>query len=169
MRSEGYCTWSVHLCVSLSVLSVCLSVYLYSRTTGNEVARERYTYTQCNKCSKNNVADLAKMAAFWQEKPAPLWTTFRDPTHQLARCAWVLITRLLDWLSPCGSTARSPALLLQVPLACFRTGLSATRVCSYTLDGSCCRGCVSHLLTHAVQLRTQIVFAARLCTLVVFI
>ena len=51
-------------------LSVCLSVYLYSRTTGNEAARERYTHLQRNKRSKNNVADLAKTAAFWQEKPA---------------------------------------------------------------------------------------------------
>ena len=128
---------------------VCLSVYLYSRTTGNKAARERYTRLQCNKRSKNNVVNLAKTAAFWQEKPAPPWTTFRDPTHQLVQCACVFITRLLDWFSPCGSTARSPALLLQVSLACFRTVLSATRVCSYTPHGSCCRGCVSQLLARA--------------------
>ena len=56
MRSEGYCTWSVRLCVCVSV---CLSVYLYSRTTGNEAARERYARFQHNTRSKNNVADLA--------------------------------------------------------------------------------------------------------------
>ena len=80
---------SVCVCVC-----VCLSVYLYSRTTGNKAARERYTRLQRNKRSKNNVADLAKTAALWQEKPAPLWTTFCDPAHQLARCACVFITRL---------------------------------------------------------------------------
>ena len=41
------------------------------------------------------------------------------------------------------------ALLLQVSLACFRTVLSATRVCSYIPHGSCCRSCVSQLLTRA--------------------
>ena len=60
MRSEGYGTWSVCLCVCLSDLN--------SGTTGNKAARERYTRLQRNKCSKNNVADLAKTAAF---KPAP--------------------------------------------------------------------------------------------------
>ena len=79
--------------LGLSVcVSVCVSVYLNSGTTGNKAARERYTRLQRNKRSKNNVADLAKTAAFWQEKPAPPWTTFRDPTHQLARCACVFIT-----------------------------------------------------------------------------
>ena len=76
-------------------LSVCLSVrlfYLNSGTTGNKAARERYTRLQRNNRSKNNVADLAKTAAFWQEKPAPPWTKFLDPTHQLARCACVFIT-----------------------------------------------------------------------------
>jgi hypothetical protein len=33
MRSEGYSTWSV---------CVCLSFYAYSRTTGYEAAYERY-------------------------------------------------------------------------------------------------------------------------------
>ena len=92
MRSEGYGTWSVRLCVCLSVcLSVCL-FYLNSGTTGNKAARERYTRLQRNNRSKNNVADLAKTAAFWQKKPAPPRTKFRDPTHQLARCACVFIT-----------------------------------------------------------------------------
>ena len=85
---EGYGTWSVRVCVC-----VCLSVYLYSRTRGNEAARERYTRLQRKKRSKNNVADLAKTAAFWQEKPTPPWTTFCDPAHQLARYACVFITR----------------------------------------------------------------------------
>ena len=82
--------------LGLSVcVSVCLSVclfYLNSGTTGNKAARERYTRLQRNNRSKNNVADLAKTAAFWQEKPAPPWTKFLDPTHQLARCACVFIT-----------------------------------------------------------------------------
>ena len=60
----------------------------------SSVARERYTCLQHKKRSKNYVADLAKTAAFWQEKPAPPSTTFCDPTHQLARCACVFITRL---------------------------------------------------------------------------
>ena len=81
--------------LGLSVcVCVCVSVYLNSRTTGNEAACERYTRLQRSKRSKNNVADLVKTAAFWQEKSAPPWTKFRDPTHQLARCACVSITRL---------------------------------------------------------------------------
>ena len=70
--------------------SVCLTD-LNSGTTGNKAARERYTRLQRNNRSKNNVADLAKTAEFWQEKPAPPWTKFRDPTHQ-SRCACVFIT-----------------------------------------------------------------------------
>ena len=51
--------------LGLSVrLSVCLSLYLYSRTTGNEAVRERYTRLQHNKRSKNNVANFAITAAF---------------------------------------------------------------------------------------------------------
>ena len=83
------------VCPSVCVcVCVCLSVYLNSQTTRNEVARERYTRLQSSNCSKNNVTDSAKTAAFWQEKPAPPWTKFRDPTHQLVRCACVFITRL---------------------------------------------------------------------------
>ena len=78
----------------LVCVCVCLSVYLNSRTTGNEAARERYTRLQRSKRSKNNVADVAKAAAFWQEKPAPPLATLRNPTHQLARFACVFITRL---------------------------------------------------------------------------
>ena len=39
---------------------VCLSVYDYSRTTGYEVAYERYQQLQCYKDKKNNVAILLK-------------------------------------------------------------------------------------------------------------
>ena len=53
MRSEGYSSRSV--CVS-----VCLSVYDYSRTAGYEAAYERYQHLQCYKCRKNNVAILLK-------------------------------------------------------------------------------------------------------------
>ena len=133
---EGYSTWSVRLCVCVSV---CLSVYLYSRTTGNEAAREQYTRLQRNKHSKNNVADLAKTAAFWQEKPAPPWTTFCDPTHQLARCTCLFITRLgAACLAGSAHGAAQPGvprcciMLLQVLLACFRTVVSVTKVCLYT-------------------------------------
>ena len=140
------------ICVSVC-LSVCLPLF---SNYGNEAARERYTHLQRNKHSKDNVADLAKTAAFWQEKPAPPWNTFHDPTHQLAQCACVFITCLgtcsTGSAPGASSTSRSPALLqmlLQVPLACFRTVVSITRVCSYIPHGSCCRSCVSQLLTRA--------------------
>ena len=41
-------------------LSVCLSVYDYSRTTGYEAAHERYQQLQCHKGLKTNVAILLK-------------------------------------------------------------------------------------------------------------
>ena len=41
-------------------LSVCLSVYDYSRTTGYEAAYERYQQLQCYKGMKTNVAILLK-------------------------------------------------------------------------------------------------------------
>ena len=47
----------VVLCVSLSV---CLSVYDYSRTTGYEAAYERYQYLQCYKGMKKYLATLLK-------------------------------------------------------------------------------------------------------------
>ena len=53
MRSEGYSIRSV-------CLSVCLFVSDYSRTTGYEVAHERYQQLQCYKSKKNNVAILLK-------------------------------------------------------------------------------------------------------------
>ena len=53
MRSEGYSSRSV-------CLSVCLSVYDYSRTTGYEAAHERYQQLQCHKGLKSNVAILLK-------------------------------------------------------------------------------------------------------------
>ena len=76
--------------VTVLGLSVCLSDL--SGTTGNKAVRERYTRLQRNNRSKNNVADLAKTSKFLQEKPAPPWTKFRDPIHQLSRCACVFIT-----------------------------------------------------------------------------
>ena len=57
MRSECYSTWSV-------CQSVCLSVYIRSRTTGYETAHEQYYRLKGNKSSKNNVADFAKSTAF---------------------------------------------------------------------------------------------------------
>ena len=51
MRSEGYSSRSVCLCVC---------VYDYSRTTGYEAAYERYQQLQCYKGRKNNVAILLK-------------------------------------------------------------------------------------------------------------
>ena len=48
-----YSSWSV-------CLSVCPSVYDYSRTTGYEAANERYQQLQCYKGMKNNVAILLK-------------------------------------------------------------------------------------------------------------
>ena len=53
MRSEGYSSRSV-------CLPVCLSVSIYSRTTGYEAAYERYQQLQCYKGRKNNVAILLK-------------------------------------------------------------------------------------------------------------
>ena len=49
MRSEGY-----------SSRSVCLCVWDYSRTTGYKAAHERYQQIQCYKRKKNNVAILLK-------------------------------------------------------------------------------------------------------------
>ena len=51
MRSEGYSSRSVYLCVC---------VYYYSRTTGYEAAYERYQQLQCYKGKKSNVAILLK-------------------------------------------------------------------------------------------------------------
>ena len=65
MRSEGYSSRSVCLCVCVSVclcvcVSVCLCVRDYSWTTGYEAAYERYQQLQCHKGLKNNVAILLK-------------------------------------------------------------------------------------------------------------
>ena len=51
MRSEGYSSRSVCLCVC---------VWDYSRTTGYEAAYERYQQLQFYKSKKNNVAILLK-------------------------------------------------------------------------------------------------------------
>ena len=53
MRSEGYSSRSV-------CLSVYLSVYNYSRTTGYEASYERYQQLQCYEGKKKNVAILLK-------------------------------------------------------------------------------------------------------------
>ena len=55
MRSEGYSSWSV---------SVCLSVDDYSRTTGYEAAYERYQQLQCYKGMKKKCGDFAETTAF---------------------------------------------------------------------------------------------------------
>ena len=55
MRSEGYSSRSVRLCVC-----VCVCVYTYSRTTGYEAAYGRYQQLQCYKGKKSNVAILLK-------------------------------------------------------------------------------------------------------------
>ena len=114
---------SVYVCV-------CLSSYFYSRTTGNEAAHELYTRLQRNKCSKNNVADLAKTAAFWQEKPALLWTTFHDPTHQLARWACVFITHLGACL-----TGSAPGAALPESCVAVNATSSAASLFQYLLLG----------------------------------
>ena len=49
MRSEGYTVLGPCVC-----LSVCLSVYDYSRTTGYEAADERYQQLQCYKGKINS-------------------------------------------------------------------------------------------------------------------
>ena len=132
-------------------MCVCLSVYLYSRTTRNEAACERYTRLQRSKRSKNNVADLAKTAAFWQEKPAPPWTKFRDPTHQLVRCACVFITRLgaCSTGSAAGGT-HCPETCVAVNDTLSAASLLQNRCIRYQgvyiPHGSSCRSCVIHLL-----------------------
>ena len=152
---------------------VCLSVYLYSRTTGNEAARERYTHLWRNKRSKNNVADLAKTATFWQEKPAP--PSFCDPTHQLARCAHVFNT----CLGAC-STGSAPEAELPGVLHCCKCYFKCHQPVSellYLLPGYVTIYCMAPVavvvfasfLPVQLQSCTQNVFAPRVCTLVLFI
>ena len=72
--------------LGLSVcMSACLTLILELQATKRHASGTLVLYKH-NKHSKNNVADSAKMAALWQEKPAQPWTKFRDPTHQLAQC-----------------------------------------------------------------------------------
>ena len=52
----------------LICLSVCVSVYDYSRTTGNEVASEQYQQLQCSKCSKKYTSDFSRTKAFEIDK-----------------------------------------------------------------------------------------------------
>ena len=54
------CAARVTVVVLCVCLSVCLSVYFYSRTTGYEAAYERHQQIQCYKSRKNNVAILLK-------------------------------------------------------------------------------------------------------------
>ena len=54
------CAARVTVVVLCVCLSVCLSVYDYSRTTGYEAVHERYQQLQCYKGKKNNVAILLK-------------------------------------------------------------------------------------------------------------
>ena len=117
MRSEGYSTWSVRLCVGLSV-------YLYILELQATKRHENGTLVfSATSALKNNVADLAKTAEFWQEKPAPPWTTFRDTTHQLARCAF--ITRL----GACSTGSVSRARLSTLRLARESTPGAALQRC----------------------------------------
>ena len=76
--------------------SVCVSVCLSTLILELQATKQHVNGTLIFSANsaKNNVADLTKMAAFWQEKPASPWTTFRDPTHQLVRCVCVFITHL---------------------------------------------------------------------------
>ena len=154
--------------------SVCLTD-LNSGNTGNKAARERYTRLQPNNRSKNNVADLAKTAAFWQEKPAPPWIKFCDPTHQLARCACVFITCTTGYRSAAG------AALPRVLRCCI---IDATSSAASLFQNRCIRYQGMQLYTAwlflpyvvlasfspaQLQTRKQIVFAPRVCTLVLFI
>ena len=59
MRSEGYSSRSVTVC-----LSVCLFVGDFSRTTGYEAAHERYQQLQCYKGKKRKGGDFAETTAF---------------------------------------------------------------------------------------------------------
>ena len=89
MRSEGYSSRSVCLCVCVSV---CLCVRDYSWTTGYEAAYERYQQLQCHKGLKNNVAILLKplrsgdMASKEAKKPMCIMSTGL-PRPGLARSA----------------------------------------------------------------------------------
>ena len=127
--------------------SVCLSVYLYFLTTGNEAARERYTRIQRNKRSKNNVANLAKIAAFWQRKPAPPWTTFHDPTHQLAHlrmCINYTLGHMLDWLSPWEQLSLESCVAVNATsgAASLFQNRCVLYQGMYIMHGSCCHSCV---------------------------
>ena len=71
MHNEGYCSRSV-------CLSVCVSVYDYSRTAGNEAAYERFSVQGLEKQN----GDFAETTAFESDKLAWSRTTLRGPTHQ---------------------------------------------------------------------------------------
>ena len=56
-----------------------------------------------------------------------------------------------------------------MPIACFRTAVSVTRVCSYIPHGSRCRSCVSQLLARAAPVAYTNRVAPGVWTLVLFI
>ena len=125
MRREGYSTWSVFLCVCVSVfLSVCLSVCDYSHSRGNESASERYQQLQCNKHSNNNGA-FAKTTANKSVKLALSLTTLHGPTHQLAvhACVYVPHTPSLAALHHGVQRCYSALSILLLP-ACEKLALS---------------------------------------------
>ena len=77
MRSEGYSSRSVCVCVCLSTL------ILYSATIGHEAAYQRYIPTAAElRKPENQKSDFAEMTAFESEKLARSRTEFRGPTHQ---------------------------------------------------------------------------------------
>ena len=157
-------------------MCVCLSVYLYCRTTGNEAVCEWYPPLQCNKLSNSNVADLAKTAAFWQEKLSPLWTTFHDPTHQLARCACVFITRLGACSTGCPWTCLEQ-LRLESCVVVNATSGAASLFQNCCIHSSVCIYCMAPVAIVVLassspaqlQSHTQIVFAPKVGTSVLFI
>ena len=160
---EGYCIiWSVRLCVCVCVcVCVCLSVNLYSRTAGNEAAGELYTRLQRNKRSNNNVADLAERLRSGKRNRHSRGHV-RDPTlaraHAYLLHAWAPFARLAQPLDGAAlpGVPRCCIMLLQVPLACFRTVVS---VPGYVPHGSCCRSCVSQLLVRAAP----VAYTNRVC------
>ena len=61
---RGLRTWSVRLFVCLSV---CLSVYAYSRSTGYEAAYERYQQLEGYESMKIKKGDFPETTAIWRE------------------------------------------------------------------------------------------------------
>ena len=112
MRSEGYSSRSVYLCV-----------YDHSRTTGYEAAYELYQRLQCCKGKKNNVAILLKrlcsrdMAGKQAKKPICIMSTGL-PRPGLARSAHRGRIKFLRGYVSKSSAAVNPLTITQ--LACER-------------------------------------------------